>query len=496
MNPKEPKFPKIPKTLSTQHPDNVNTPFFAHNSVLSGEDEIQEAFYAYSHLGIEEQMWDVEGKEVDPYVVKKLLSKYDSYFRKHQLGLDKRLILRVPNPEVERAEAKVLLETLESIPRSFDAAALFYQNGVAPIFEVILPLTSSADQLLRVHRYYHQFVSGKGQHILDDQGTTLKAWIGDFKPDTVQVIPLFEDKASMLNAKAILNAYFDGLGTHRPSHQRVFFARSDPAMNYGFVSAILLNKLALQAMRELEAETTIKLYPIIGVGSAPFRGHLTPARVSAVLSEYPSVHTFTLQSAFKYDYDVDEVIKAVKTLQAAQTSSAMSLDETRSLELIERYGAAYERHVLANEERINRLAKYVPARRLRKLHIGLFGYARNLKGTSLPRVITFTAALYSLGCPPELFGLEALRVDDLSFVRQHIVNFDDDIRSALRYFNPATPCASPELRHFIETHYPDVKADPNHLKLTQFIIDKMDRYQHHDLEDLIQQAASFRHFLG
>ncbi|MDO9591800.1 MAG: phosphoenolpyruvate carboxylase, partial [Erysipelotrichaceae bacterium] len=92
----------IPKTMSTQHPDNVSTPFFALNSVMSGEDEIQEAFYAYSHLGIQEQMWDVEGKEVDPYVVKKLLSKYETYFRKNLLGVNKRLILRVPNPDVEK----------------------------------------------------------------------------------------------------------------------------------------------------------------------------------------------------------------------------------------------------------------------------------------------------------------------------------------------------------------------------------------------------------
>ena len=60
--------------MSTQHPDNVHTPFFAENTELGGEDEIQEAYYVFSHLSCDEQMWDCEGKEVDNFVVKKLLS--------------------------------------------------------------------------------------------------------------------------------------------------------------------------------------------------------------------------------------------------------------------------------------------------------------------------------------------------------------------------------------------------------------------------------------
>ncbi|MFN2369110.1 MAG: phosphoenolpyruvate carboxylase [Desulfurivibrionaceae bacterium] len=108
--------------MSTQHPDNVTLPFFAENADMSGEDEIQEAYYAFSHLGCDEQMWDCEGKEVDDFVVRKLLTRYDYFFREKKLGEDVFLTLRVPNPDVEKAEAKVLLETLESIPRSRDAA--------------------------------------------------------------------------------------------------------------------------------------------------------------------------------------------------------------------------------------------------------------------------------------------------------------------------------------------------------------------------------------
>ncbi|HOQ25848.1 MAG TPA: phosphoenolpyruvate carboxylase, partial [Methanomassiliicoccaceae archaeon] len=103
---------KIPRCMSTQHPDNVHLPFFAESAELGGEDEIQEAYYAFSHLGCDEQMWDCEGKEVDNFVVKKLLSKYEWYFRQNQLGKDVFLTLRVPNPSIEKDEAKILLETL------------------------------------------------------------------------------------------------------------------------------------------------------------------------------------------------------------------------------------------------------------------------------------------------------------------------------------------------------------------------------------------------
>lgn len=90
---------RIPRTMSTQHPDNVHTPFFTENIELTGEDEVKEAYYVYSHLGCTEQMWDCERKEVDNYVVKKLLSQYGDYFSDHHLGRDLFLTLRVPNPE-------------------------------------------------------------------------------------------------------------------------------------------------------------------------------------------------------------------------------------------------------------------------------------------------------------------------------------------------------------------------------------------------------------
>ena len=65
---------------------------------------------------------------------------------------------------------------------------------------------------------------------------------------------------------------------------------------------------------------------------------------------------------------------------------------------------------------VNRVAEYVPRRRDRKLHVGLFGYSREVGEIELPRAITYTAALYSVGFPPTLMGLSGLADGDWTVV--------------------------------------------------------------------------------
>jgi phosphoenolpyruvate carboxylase len=82
---------------------------------------------------------------------------------------------------------------------------------------------------------------------------------------------------------------------------------------------------------------------------------------------------------------------------------------------------------------------YIPKRRARKLHVGLFGYSRNVvDGVSLPRAITFAAALYSLGMPPEFIGLEAL-IDltgkEFDALNRNYVNLRSDLSLAAKYFS-------------------------------------------------------------
>ncbi|MFW6117682.1 MAG: phosphoenolpyruvate carboxylase [Thermoproteota archaeon] len=484
---------KIPRCMSTQHPDNVNFPFFAEDTELRGEDEIQEAYYAFSHLGCDEQMWDCEGKEVDSYVVKKLLTKYESFFKENKLGEDVFVTLRVPNPTVEKGEAKILLETLESIPRSFDASQMFYGDDTPPIFEVILPMTTSAKCIDRVYRYYADFIIGKQHQPFSRSDITIAEWIGKFRPKRINVIPLFEDMEHMLDAHKTVRRY---LQDKEVEYQRVFLARSDPAMNYGLLSAVLLNKITLQRLQRLSEELRVNIYPIIGVGSAPFRGNLKPSTVQRVVEEYPSTHTFTIQSAFKYDHPPEEVREAIQKLRKRETGPAQPVDEERCLEIIERYSQEYRKQIMALTPIINEVARHIPSRRKRKLHIGLFGYSRDVEGVNLPRAITFTAALYSIGLPPEILGLNALSSKDMEFAKDVYVHFEEDLKDALTYLNPDTRWLPPNIETKLEEMSIDFQIDDQHKGITECFNALLSQNRTEDREELVLRAASRRGFLG
>ncbi|OGW54724.1 MAG: phosphoenolpyruvate carboxylase [Nitrospirae bacterium RBG_19FT_COMBO_55_12] len=485
---------KIPRIMSTQHPDNVQLPFFAESRDMSGDDEIQEAYYAFSHLGCDEQMWDCEGKEVDDFVVRKLLTKYEHFFKANRLGEDVRLTLRLPNPDVEKNEAKVFVETLESIPRSCDAAGLFYGGETPPIHEVILPMTMSAESLNRVYYYYKEFVVGKQNQPFYPGDITIAEWIGEFKPREISVIPLFEDREHMLEAHTIMRAYLKGKNIR---HQRVFIARSDPAMNYGMVSAILCNKIALQRLRLLSEDTGVRIYPILGAGSAPFRGHLAPDTVDHVLEEYPDVQTFTVQSAFKYDHPVASVLAAIGKLKSTEMKRGSDIEEGKCLELIDKVSAEYRRVIEHLAPLINYVAPFVPRRRMRKLHVGLFGYARSVGKTTLPRVISFCAACYSLGLPPEIMGLNALSKDDIRRMKDMHVNFPFDMQTAMSYFNEDALTILPdEVKASLKLDWGPYEVNQEHKTVTSRIIKAVKNKDSANLQGMLIEAAHIRKFLG
>ena len=491
-------MPLIPKVMSTQHPDNASpAPFADDTGVLRGDGEVEEAVDVFA-LGCDEQMWDSEGKEADNQVVRKLLTGYPDFFQDDiRLGADVALTLRVPNPRVERDMRKSMVEALQSVSSSWDMAEGFYGDGhVAPIQEVILPLTTSAEELSMVEAYYRKVIVGQeDQAVLG--GQSVKDWVGEFYPKSIRVIPLIEDMEHLFYCDLIVEEY---LRDRDLPYQRVFLARSDPALNYGMVAAELILKVGLLRLHNLEERLGLPLYPIIGAGSAPFRGHLGPTNVERSLAEYPSAQTFTVQSAFKYDYDRDTVRDGIAKILAHERTDPVFIDQDRAKEIIDKSTEEYQARVRDLTGVITSVSAHVPRRRERKMHVGLFGYGRSLDGVggvTLPRAIGFAASLYSIGVPPELLGLACLDESDLEFIRDVYPNMDEDLSVALSFTNERN------VRELLGDTYMSVVGqytddlDRVHEGLTSAIWasvgnEEMTTHRFH----FVEEAARLRHFLG
>ncbi len=296
---------KIPATMVSQHPDHASKPYWHNQAFISTRHEVKETFLSFSELGASEYKWDWEGKYVDESVVEHLLSENYKFFKKNQLGRDKFLTMRLPNPKVE---------TEFRLGRAFmgllTASSLARQVGMhAPtLFEVILPMTESADEMISVQQAFAEIASLKHPlHKLEN---------GSLKH--IEIIPLFEQVQTIIHSNNILRDY---LMLHKiefkrtPAYIRPYVARSDPALNSGIVPTVLAIKIALSRYRDLEKETGVKLFPIIGSASLPFRGGLTPSQPELFINEYKGIKTALLQSAFRYDFPKEQVVRAIKNIE-------------------------------------------------------------------------------------------------------------------------------------------------------------------------------------
>ncbi len=136
--------------MASQHPDHASVPYWHDEAFITVQTEHKEAFLMFSELGIEEYKWDWEGKLVDESVMERLLGSYFSYFKNNPLGRDTFLTFRLPNPkaETEFRLARAFLNLLS-------AAALTKKVGLhsPPLFEVILPMTESAEEMIENTRF-------------------------------------------------------------------------------------------------------------------------------------------------------------------------------------------------------------------------------------------------------------------------------------------------------------------------------------------------------
>lgn len=423
---------KIPATMVSQHPDHANPPYWQDDAFITTRAEIQECFLSFSDLGVSEYKWDWEGKLVDESVIERLLSQHYDFFEHRPIGVEKFLTFRLPNPRVE---------TEFRIGRAFmgmlSAAAMVKQFNlpIAPLFEAILPMTVSAEEMIDVQEAFVEMAN-------------LKHPLYKFNKDILhhlELIPLFEDVETIMKSDEIVEKY---LQMHQrrwgysPSYMRPYVARSDPALNSGLVPTVLAIKVALSKYAQLEKKLKIPLYPIIGSASLPFRGGLRPDTVEQFTNEYKGVRTALLQSAFRYDFDQNQVKKAIQEIEhilPQQKAINIPAKDVRHIEkVVSIFEEFYKPSIEMLAPQINFIAGRLPKRRERVQHTGLFGYSRGTEKVKLPRAIGLTGALYSMGVPPEVIGTgrglrEAKKKGLLPLIEKYYLNLRSDLTKASRF---------------------------------------------------------------
>jgi phosphoenolpyruvate carboxylase len=498
---------KIPATMASQHPDHANKPYWHDDAFIPVQHESEETYLAFSDLGIDEYKWDWEGKLVDESVMERLFSNYYDYFKENQLGKEKFLTFRLPNPkaETEFRLARAFINLLS-------AAALAKKAGFysPPLFEVILPMTETAEEMLAIQKAFKE-ISDLKNELLRFDATTI---------ENLEIIPLFEQVDTIINSDEIIRKY---VGMYKkefkktPEYLRPYTARSDPALNSGIVPTVLAIKIALSRYKKLEKTTGIAMYPIIGTAMLPFRGGLRPDDIESFVNEYQGVQTVLIQSGFRYDFPIDVVKKGIQQLHTLlpkyKARDVSSADEKILTAMIPAFENSYRQVIEKIAPLINTLSQQLPKRRERVQHIGLFGYSRGMGKVTLPRAIGFTAALYSIGIPPELIGtgrgLKEVSKADTKILTKTYINFKRDILSAGRYLNkenlkklskkyPVLKFVEEDIAiledYFGQTFEPKTLEEKEHQILTSKTLARLEKDT--NVTDLIVRAALLRKSLG
>ncbi|HDP70542.1 MAG TPA: phosphoenolpyruvate carboxylase [Actinobacteria bacterium] len=406
---------KTPTSMMTQHPDA--------STYISIQEEPKEAIFSLTPapdgLGLEEAMVDFEGK-LTPYqqtsqIVLGLIGKGILP------GKEVFVTPRIPSG-VEEGVFRQLMALMSVVESNYHA---WKQSNIYAIKEIILPMCRGSEEILAVR-----------ERVIDVIELAHKEFGLSKDRNLIKVIPLIETIPQILDVYTIFKDYLNGCREKGLKTERLRFmlGLSDLALTYGMVAAALSNKIAIADGYRLQKELGVEMAPILGGGTLPFRGYFTLENIDNVMEDYRGVRTLTIQSAMRYDHGYDKTRKLAEILKERLPSSRpLDFDDDFRSTLINIIGI-FVKHYLTCfydvSDVVCRISDLIPGQRDRLARKSDVGYARDFPhpleladlltdktladevrksykkgGGELPRAISYTAALYSIGLPPEIIGV-------------------------------------------------------------------------------------------
>ncbi|MEM1628893.1 MAG: phosphoenolpyruvate carboxylase [Desulfurococcaceae archaeon] len=464
---------EIPRLMCTQHPDSATK--------VSTAEEVDEAIQSFTLFGCEEVMSDYEGK-LTPYAQPK-----DIVIKAHKaelaLGTDFLITPRIPNPSLEEMERVVL---------SIDAALIanYYSYkllGAQAVKWVILPMVEDPLIVELVHR-----LLVKKANVLREE---LKVPVNN-----VQIIPLVEDVDEIINVHRHINAVLrsgEEMGIKYDSI-RVFLGKSDASVRNGHIASSISIVYSLNLLRHLKKRLGMNIYPIIGMGSPPFRGGLNnPRLVDMEVDNYRGYYTTTIQSAVRYDIPYHDYIGVKKKLWDNVGKEPRYIDAGDSLKIIRKAGVKYRSLVSRYIDVINKYAHVIPSTRDR---VVWREYGRVVvledRRLNVPRAIMYTAIWYLVGIPPVYldapFIIETAKNGELEELLKLLPYLVDEWKYESSYYSPsiASKRLDESIVHIVNEALDilGIKPEPNDSYVNLLSMNPMEPY--------VLSLAKIRGFLG
>jgi len=430
--------------MATQHPDSASR-------YVPVQEEVEEAVDclepAPEGLGCEEYMVDYEGKMTPYHQTAQLVSKLlDEDFLP---GEEVFVTPRIPSASEENV-FRQLMTILSVVEANFN-------SGRNSVVEVVHPMTKSARELVDTRERINQAV----QLAKNGGGDSLSG-------SDISLIPLVEGVAPLLDSGRLMERYVELCREEldmEVDRLRVMLGRSDPALQYGMVPAVLANKLAIARLHDVEG---VEVGPIYGGGYLPFRGHVSDENVENLADEFAGIRTVTVQSGIRYDKGREATRKLAdgmrRELPGREPLSYTEEEEELLINASGHFAEAYLPFLYSAARDVGRLADLIPSQRDRLTRTGDMGYSRDVPEVKklaelctdpelagrladlqrerippLPRAISYTAAMYTVGLPPSFVGsgrgLDALESGDREMFLEMYGSFESDLAAAAPYLN-------------------------------------------------------------